>query len=230
MGTFDPSSEASVFSSLAEQVRVPLTQIANAAELAMSDESQLDVIKEVSQSVVSLVDGFLLNVRLQTEAELQYGTISLSSLLFDVAHEIQGYAAAKGCDVELEVTGRYVPAFGNSEALKLAFKNLGLSFVDAVSGLKYKGVKIYLSKHKKGLEAGVLSDAPQLTAEAFEGFRKMRGQARQPLVGFSDTSSAGIYVASELLETVGASLKFVRRGKRQGLATVLQPSLQLSLV
>lgn len=219
-----------MFLNLAEQVKLPFVQIAHASELLDQDPMQAELIRRVSGSALSLIDGFLLQARLQNESELAYGSVSMSSLLFDVSESLHGYAASKQCRVELDVRGKYGPAYAHHEALRLALINLGYSFIDAVSGLKNRVVRLSLRRTATGLTVGVYADVPQLSKELMEKAQQLQGISHQPLAGFTSTNGAGVFVADRLFAATGTTLRFSRQGRLKGLSATLTPSRQLSLV
>lgn len=224
------ADDMQVFVNLAEQIKLPFVQIAHAAELLESGSAHRDIIRQASESALYLIDGFLLHSALQKDSELAHGTVSISSLLFDVSETLRGYAAAKGCRIELDVRGKYGPAYAHREAIRLALINLGYSFIDAVSGHGRRAITLSLRRTSEGLSVGVFADAPHLTSELVERAQALQGGSHQPLAGFTSTNGAGIFVAEQLLSATGAPMRFSRQGKLRGLATTLLPSRQLSLV
>lgn len=225
-----PSDDMHMLVNLAEQVKLPFIQIAHASELLEHDKTQRDIIQHVSESALHLIDGFLLHANLQKQSELRCGSVSISSLLFDVAETLHGYAASKNCRIELDVRGKYAPAYVHREAIRMALINLGFSFIDAVSGLRARVITLSLRRTANGLSVGIHTNAPQLTAELIENAYTLQGTSHQPLAGFTSTNGAGVFVASGLCMIAGAPLKFSRQGKLRGLSATLLPSRQLSLV
>ena len=98
-----------LFSSLAEQVKLPFVQIAHAAEIQKLHpnkktlEDLQKTIAVTSAAALQLIDGYLLHIRLQQQAELTLEPVSISSLLYDTAQKLDAFAKAHDCELRLEL-------------------------------------------------------------------------------------------------------------------------------
>lgn len=225
----DNRGDGRLFASLAEQVKLPFVQILHESEL-IGDSQETRLIREISRSALCLIDGYLLQARLQVESELMLDSVSISSLLHEVSESLQDYAKAHDCELTLEVKGRFGPVNANREAFLSALKNLGYSMIDATSGLKHKTVTLLVRKQARGISAGVYAPVPQLTADLVDRAKQLEGNSHQPFSGLLGTNGAGVFVADKLLDTMQASMRVARSGQLTGLAATFTPSQQLALI
>lgn len=226
-----------LFASLAEQVKLPFVQIAHAAELSRLNpepkelERLFDTISVTSQAAMKLIDGYLLSVELQKEPSLPLEPVSLGSVLYDSMHDLQAYAAAHDCTLELSVQGKYGPVMARPEVVKTAIESLGYSFIEAASSLGTQAkVLLLVRRTAQGITAGVFSDAGKLSATLFKQAKILKGQARQPLGNFSAGSGAGVFVADALFDWLESPMRVSKHRTMHGLAATLISSKQLSLV
>ena len=79
--------------SIAEQIKLPLLQIARQAEIArLTSLPNLDDIQTTADNALRLIDNYLLSVRLSCEQELlAMESVSVSSVLYDAGHEPVSY-------------------------------------------------------------------------------------------------------------------------------------------
>lgn len=226
-----------LFTSLAEQVKLPFVQIAHAAELSRLNpgkaelEQLFQTISLTSEAAMKLIDGYLLSVQLQQQPELALEPVSLSSILYDTAHALDGYAKAHDCTLELHVQAKYGPVMARPEVVRTAIESLGYSFIEAAArrGTKTR-VMLAVRKTAHGMNAGVFSDTDKLNAALFKQAKILKGLARQPLGDFSAGSGAGVFVADALFEWLHSPMRVATFKSLQGLAATLTPSRQLSLV
>lgn len=226
-----------LFASLAEQVKMPFIQIAHAAELLRlhPDKASLDqlfnTITLTSEAALKLIDAYLLNVQLQQISTLPLEPVSLSSILFDTASELNSYAEAHDCEIELLIKGKHGPVMGRHDVLKTALTSLGYAFIEAISQQDSKTkLSLVARKTSHGLSAGMFSGVESLSAQLFKQAKILKGIARQPLSDFSAGSGAGVFVADALLSRLDSPMKVARYDSKNGLVTTLQPSMQLTLV
>lgn len=233
----DISHDAQVerlFACLAEQVKLPFIQVAQAAELMASGTIQAQqsqrTIQEVSQAAIQLIDGFLLQVQLQQNAQLHLETVSVSSILYDTAELLNPYAKLQGVDIQLSISGKYSPVMAHAHGLRAALANIGYSLIDGSEKGKKRIITLNAHKNTHGISAGVYTNTGVLTAGLLKQARTLYGEVHQPLSSFSSSNVAGIFVADGLLRSLGSTLQVSRRGGESGLVATFAPSRQLSLV
>lgn len=224
-----------LFSRLAEQVKLPFIKVLQAAEM-MGDNHELthqgqQTIQEVSQAALQLIDGYLLQVRLQEESQLRLEPVSISSILYDTAELLKPYARLYNCEIKIEVFGRYGPVMSHANGLKAALANIGYSLIDAAGSNEHNRiVTLGVRRNRKGISTGVYAEDIELSPILFRQAKEIKSTVHQPLVGFSSTNAAGVFVADGLLGSLGAPLRVARLGGKTGLAATFLPSRQLSLV
>jgi len=225
--------------SVAEQIKLPLLQIARQAELGRltgsAHQPQLSNIQTTADNALSLLDNYVLAVRLNLEARsesLGLEPVSISSVLYDVGHQLSQYAKGYGVNLELHIAGRYGTVMAHRAGLEAALVSLGLSLIEALPAQESPQLKLQLATHRcrYGIVAGLYSDAEHLTGEALRHGQRLHGQSRQPLLNLSHTPSAGIFVADSLFRAMNLQLKASRHHRLYGLGAVLQPNHQLQLV
>ena len=233
----DPDNSGLLFTTLAEQVKLPFVQIAHAAELSRMHpgKAELDqlfrTISLTSEAAMKLIDGYLLSVQLQQEPVLPLEPVSLGSVLYDTAHSLDAYAKAHDCKLELVVKGKYGPVMARHEVVKMAIESLGYSFIEAASRQGAKTtVMLAVRRTAHGMSAGVFSDTDKLSSSLFKQAKILKGLARQPLGDFSAGSGAGVFVADALFAWLDSPMRVARYQTLQGLAATLIPSRQLSLI
>lgn len=222
-----------LFACLAEQVKLPFVQVQHAAELMMAGihtpEQSQQTIQEVSRAAIQLIDGFLLQVRLQQESQLQLESVPVSSVLYDTAELLNPYAKLHGIDIQLDVAGKYGPVMAHALGLRTALANLGYTLIDAAEKGQKQIITLSVRKSVQGISAGVYSNGGVLSSKLLEQARLLQGSVHQPLAGFS-SNAAGVFVADGLLQSLGAELRVSRLRGSSGFATTFTPSRQLSLV
>lgn len=228
------SSVEKLFAHLAEQVKLPFTQISQAAQLMdINDSSSLksnqQTIEDISQNTIRLIDGFLLNLKLQNESQMRLEPVPVSSVLYDVAELLSRFAKHNDCRLEIDVAGKFAPVMAHKKSLLSALVNLGNSFIsanDSSSDL----IKLAVRRNSIGVSVGVYSSSPMLSSSLLKQSKKMSGTVYQPMAAFASHSAAGVFVADSLLANMGSEMKVSRLGGMHGLAATLLPSRQLSLI
>lgn len=214
---------------LAEQLKLPLLQIARQAELAKADSHES--IRYIAEMSMQLIDGYLLGIASTNQQILELEPVSVSSLLHDTAHKLQTLANEHNCDLEVQISGKYGPVMGHRPSMEAAFTMLGYSIIESrVDTGERQSLLFAAHRSQRGLVAGVFTDEGELTTDAFRRARALYGSARQPIPGMSSSTSAGIFVADTILTNMEAPLHVARHNKLAGLAATLLPSQQLQLV
>jgi len=226
-----------LFLSLAEQMKLPLMQILKQAELGRlldrSNEhlSQVGVNADVA---LKLIDGYLLSMRLAAEEayNVEQESISLSSVLYDAAHQLHPIAKLYGVDLELSLSGKFGPVTAHREGLQSALVSLGYALIEALPASDAPQMRLELAAHRcrYGIVAGLYADVDRLTTEALRQGQRLVGDTRQPLPGLSHCGGAGVFVADAILNAIGAKLKVSHHNRRSGLGTVLQSNPQMQLI
>lgn len=230
---FDNSAQERLLRALAEQLKLPLLQIAREAELAgaQTDPNALRSISYTADMALRLVDSYLLSVQVQALPMLELEPVSVSAVLQDTAHRLNQLAKQYDCDLEVHLAGKYEPVMAHRQSLEAAFATLGYAFIEAVPHAE-KRHRIILGAHRssKGLVAGVYGNQKGLSTDMYKRGMALFGSARQAVPAMTPNAGAGIFVAESLLKNMETPLHFSKHSTLSGLAATLIPSQQLQLV
>lgn len=233
MRAYSDLPEERLLKALAEQLKVPLLQIAREAELGVlnQDTSALSDIEYAADMALRLIDGYLLSMQLHAAPNLQLEPVSLSAVLDDVAHQLQHLARQYNCDLAVSLSGKYEPVMGHREALETAYLCLGYAFIESIPPSDQRhSVTFAAHRSAYGLVAGVFGNQPNWSSEVYRRGRALYGHAKQSMPGLTAQNGAGIFVADSLLKSVASSLRMGRHHNLSGVAATLVPSKQLQLV
>lgn len=213
---------------LADQLKLPLLQIARGAELATFDEPLRSNIASTADVALRLIDGYILSIA-PKQSRLELEPVSVSAVLQEAAHRLSHLARQYECDLQISLSGKYGPVMANRENLEAAITMLGYSFIEAQQH-EDKRPSVILGAHKSanGLVAGIFGTQSSISGEMFRRAKALYGSARQPLVAGSAFGSVGIFIADSLLQSMSSPLKPAKHNKLLGLAATLLPSQQLS--
>lgn len=220
--------------SVAEELKLPLLQIARRAE-ASSSAGQVDLltIKSTADSALRLLDNYVLAVRLASQPDtLDQEAVSVSSVLYDAGQQLAGLAKNYDVDLELNIGGKFNTVQANRKGLQAALVSLGAALIESLPAQSNTQMRLQLATHRcrYGIVAGLYADNKQLSQDALDKGKELMSKSRQPFVGLSHTSGAGIFVADTILQSMNLRLTTSRHHSLYGLATVLQPNHQLQLV
>jgi len=231
------SQSEQLFLSLAEQMKLPLLQIMKQAELGAmlgTGGEQLGQVRVNADVALKLIDGYLLSMRLASEETyaIEQEAVSVSSVLYDAAHQLHPIAELYGVTLELSLGGKYGPVTAHREGLQSALVTLGYALIEALPATNSPQLRLELAAHRcrYGIVAGLYADVDRLTAEALRQGRRLFGDTRQPLPAFSHCGGAGVFVADAILNAIGARLKVSHHNRRSGLGAVLQSNPQMQLI
>lgn len=233
-----PALSEQLLLAIAEQLKLPLLQIARQAELAASTTSprnqSLEPIQTTADMAIRLLDNYLFGARLALEGEYQLALepVSVSSVLYDTGQQLDAMAKLYDVELQLNIGGKFGPIMGNRQALQSALTSLGYALIEALPNLGGKKFTLQLAAHRcrYGIVAGMYSDVEQLTTEALRQGRKLYGHVRQPLATLTHSSGTGVFVADAILQAMDAELKVSRHHNLYGLGTVLHPTRQVQLI
>ncbi len=219
---------------LAEQLKVPLMQIARRAELMQltrNSKQHTAAIELTADNALRLIDNYILSTRLHADKTIMLEPVSLASVLHDTAQSLSKLADDYNCKLELHLSGRYEPVMAHREGLQAALISIGHDMIEAeVQQTKNPIVTLAAHRGKKGIVAGIFGDAEGLTADMFRRSRTLYGQTKQPLNTVSAHPATGIFVAYSLLNSMAARLRVAHYHKLSGLAATFLPSHQLRLI
>jgi hypothetical protein len=223
--------------SITEQLKVPLMNIARRAELAHLQPEQADfgAIQVTADAALQLLDSYMLGLQLagrDAAEQFEIEPVSVSSVLYDVGHQLQPIAKAYDVQLDLHVNGKYGPVMAHRRGLQAALVSLGYALVEALPAMEAPQLKLQLSAHRcrYGIVAGLYCEAEQIAAQTLRQGRQLYGRARQPLADISHTSGAGVFVADAILHAMQTQLTASRHHKLHGLGAILQPNPQMQLV
>lgn len=222
---------------LAEQLKLPFVAILHAAQsmegsvdLGRIEASRSDIALS-AQAALRLIDGYFLSVELQRASRLELEPVSISSLLYETAHTLEGYAQAHDCELQLDVAGKYGPVMAHKRAIASALTSLGQSFIEsAAQSEERRVVKLSVRRVQNGIATGVFSNNSELSSALLKQARALSGKARQPLPGFDSGSGAGVFIADALFGGMNTTMRVAHSGGNTGLAATLLPSRQLNLI
>jgi hypothetical protein len=217
--------------SVAEELKLPLLQIARQAELG--EGTDLETVRTTADTALRLIDNYALSVRLSLDPqEFDIEPISVSSVLYDTGQQLDGLAKSYGIELELHVAGRYGTVMAHRQGLQSALVSLGAALIEALPALENPQLRLQLATHRSryGIVAGLYSQNPKLSNEALQRGRRLQSRSRQPLISLSHTSGAGIFVADTILRAMQLRLRASRHHNLYGLGTVLQPNNQIQLI
>jgi hypothetical protein len=221
--------------SVAEELKLPLLQIARLAEYSQlsGKEQDSELIETTAQSALKLIDNYILGVRLSLDPRrLEVENVSVSSVLYEAREELSSYAKNYGVDLDLNIAGKYGPVSANKKGLEAALVSLGAALIEALPAMAPQQLKLQFATHRSryGIVAGVYADTKQISLSTLQAGRKLARTSRQPLVNLSHSSGAGVFVADSILKAMDLNLTVSRHNNWYGIATILQPSYQTQLV
>lgn len=229
-----------LYIALAEQLQVPLLQIARLAEsgatlrFSKSKHQQLmGLIELTSSTALRLLEAYTLSMRVaDDQLMLNLEPVSLSSVMQDAAHQLSTLANRYDCKLELSIDGRYGPVMANPAAIEHAMLSLGYMIIEstAARGKRHNVLRFGVHRSRAGLVAGIFGEMDDLQNKAYIRARSLLGRARQPIPGLSATSGAGLFVADTLFSAQSAPMKVMRHQKQLGFGATFMPSHQLVLL
>lgn len=228
--------DASLLQSVAEQLRSPLTVIARQAELLILENTAQEISTNMSvqaTTALTLVDNYLLGLQLlSNQAALELEPVSVSSILVDVTHALEGFATQYGVSLNMDIAGRYEPVMAHRQALRAALISLGFSLVEAISTQPkgpQKSLSLAVHKAQGGIVAGIYGPL-EISATEWRRAKQLRGTASQPVASLLGTSGAGMFVADALGQAMETNVRVGRFAHKTGLAMTLLPSQQLQFI
>jgi hypothetical protein len=221
------TSDYLLFSAVANELRLPLLQIARLSELPA--DTTTDKIGLISTQALQLVDAY---VQAQTQTALALEPINSRVVLQDVATALQPYAKQADFVLEIDYQGLLLPVMANRGHLTTMLTLLGMSLIEAATEDEDSIRHLVLGSHRsaKGTVIGAFSSHVQLNQQALEQNRSLYGRASQAMPQLGQAGSAGLAIADRLSQQMQAPLKTYRHRSLTGIGSLLVPSRQLQLV
>jgi hypothetical protein len=229
-GADTPILSQQLLLSIAEELKVPLLQIARHAGQPTVDS---DFISSTADNALRLIDDYALGVRLAMHPEqLDSEAVSISSVLYDTSQQLDSLAKSYGVELELSIAGRFGPVMAHRAGLQAALTSLGAALIEALPAQETSLLKLQLATHRcrYGIVAGLYAETPALTSGGLKRARALQSSSRQPLINISHTSGAGIFLADAIFKAMDLRLKVSRHNRLYGLGAVLRPNRQLQLI
>ncbi len=214
-----------LLTALAEELKMPLIQIARDCELL-----ELPDMQSRSEMAIRLIEGYVLGLRAEEQVSFELEPVTLSSILQDAAHELSKTASQQGYIINIDIGGKYGPIMGDRRTLHHAFTVLGYELMQ-IPEEDIKPVLTLASHQSRGnIVAGVFTNNASITTDAFKRAKALVGAARQTMPQGPSTNGAGIFIADNLVRGLASSFKIARHHKQTGLAATFVPSQQLQIV
>lgn len=230
----DFNSQSRLLRTLAEELKIPLLQIARATELARltGDTSQIEHAEALADTALKLLDSYVLSTQTMLgQQTLQLVPVSLSATLYDTAQYLYKLAKLYGCKIELSVQGKCGLVMAHPQALQSALTSLGYSFISATQTQDTSTEIILTAKStKQGVTAAVYTNSSEVSGQLLQQAKELYGVARQPMAGLTHNSGAGVMVASSLFDAMASHLRVIKNRSTSGFAATLLPSQQLALL
>jgi hypothetical protein len=233
---YSKDEERQLLASLAEQLRVPIVQMARLSE--EDSKKNRKTIAAISRTANELIDAYQLVLQLHMqEGALHVEPVSLSALLHKTAQKTQRLAEEYRCDVQIDTKGSYEPVLINTEIIEAALSALSSVFIieSKASGAdtaRSSRPIVTLAAHRSrwGLVVGAYSSNTSMNNATYGRAKNLYGKARQPLNHIFTSAGAGVFIANALLAMAACNLHASRYHNMTGLAVTLRPASQLSLV
>jgi hypothetical protein len=234
----NPLLSQELFLNLAEELKMPLMQIARVSELAsqqsVSDSKiAMNIASQTADATLQLLDNYILGIRLSLEPQnFNLESVSVSSVLYDASQRLNALAKSYGVEIDISIGGRFTPVSANRQGLEAALVSLGAALIEALPALEVSDLRLQLATHQSryGIVAGVYADTDKLSLNNLNIGRNLQNKSKQPFVGLSHTSGAGIFIADTILKAMNLNLMTSRHHNLYGIGTVLIPNKQLQLV
>jgi len=230
-----------LLAALSDDLSLPLLQIRTTIESLKRPGVKADLLEARTRSLAShvetglqLVEAYRLALRASDGAQLQLEPVTISSVLNDVAQELDPYAKQYATKLEVDVTGRLSPVLANKATLSAAMQCLGASIIRAQAAQsRRKGYRVLLAAHRAPdnlITTGVFSNTEGLTDHALRSARGLVGKARQPIPALPAGSASGVLIADMLCAVMWQPLRQAAHRQLHGLATVVPVTSQLRFV
>lgn len=216
---------------LADELKLPLMQIARSAELAEPRDAQteLRLIETTATNALQLVDSYILVTALGQQ-HLDLVPVSVSALLYDVAQDLYQLSKLYDTDITINVQSGVGQVMAHSDALRAGLASLAYTLLTGGIMGRKQTLTLLAQRTKQGITAGVVGSHAFVTADDLQSARLLYGKARHPAGGITQNSGVGLYIADSLFAAMESPLRVIKAGRQTGIAANLTPSQQLALL
>lgn len=229
-------SQVDLLRVVGQELKLPLTQIANTANMLKSGqltgldiEDQYDQLEATSRRMIQLVDSILFAGQVETQqTRLSLSPTNVSSVVHALRRELQDIAALYGRRIDLSVARSLAPAAIDPVALHHSLYGL-IDVLIRTSDDERIAVDV---RHKTdSIVVSLRSSGPGFSSSAiFDAVRRM-GRAAQPIRQLPNTTGMSFYVAHSLLDAMSGAVAFKKHANHSRSIVVSLPiSAQLELV
>ncbi len=230
----EDQSQSRLLRTLAEELKLPLMQIARSAELAQvtGNTWEIDRTAVLADTALRLLDSYVLSTQAMLgQQKLELEPVSLSATMYDTAQYLHKIAKLYDCQINLSIKGKKGLVMAHRQALQAALTSLGYSFISSVDSQPKKTNIILIAQgSRQGVLAGIQTTNLDLSSQLLQQAKDLYGFARQPLADMTHASGAGVLVARSLFDAMTYQLKVTHTRGKAGLAAILLPSQQLALL
>lgn len=223
------STTDELLTALAEQLKMPLLQIARLVETG--NQAVLPHVSVISEHALRLVDAYV-QARTLLQTDLLLEPVVTSAVLYDVAHELQPFARHHDVTIELDQKGVLAPVLAHRASLKTLLTLVATNLIEASSEMQDTPKRLVLGTHRsaKGTVIGAFSENAELSQRALRLTKELDADNARALSALGMSGAAALAIAEQLSEGMAASLKSYRHRNLAGIGSLLLPSRQLQLV
>jgi len=230
----DSSYDVRLFKALAEDLRAPLLQIARGSELANSGSgtaADLKSIETTADATLKLIDSYLFSTQVMLgQQKLELEPVSVKAIMYDTAHYLDKMCKLYDQQIELQIHARNTLVMAHPQAMQAALISLAHSFISSFQRTSPQQIILTAQKTGYATTTGIMTTGTKLSQQSLNKARQLFGNIRQPLRQHTHANMAGIYVADSLFAAMQSTLKVKNEQQHSGLAAILLPSQQLSLL
>ena len=220
--------------SLSDQIKTSLVTISKSSEHTdIMDSKNNSVIKNTADYMIDLINAYSFGLLLSIDnSNLEVETVSISAILYNTAKKLEKIAKDYNVKISLDISSKNNLIISNPVGLEMSLISLGISLIESLPSNDDTQLELSLASHncRYGLVAGIYADNGFISNEALKKGKKLYGLVRQPLTSFSHNSSAGIFIADNILSNLNLRLKTSQHRNLSGLSVVLNPAAQLQFI
>lgn len=223
-----------VLKALIRELKNPLLLVARSSELAAKDSTVVDFaeLEQSAEQALRLIDHYLLSAQSEYgQKQLQLEPVSLGSIFYDVANDINTLAQANNYELQVD-TRHTAPVMVDPYAARAALSSLSQIMMTPNPDKKTKVLRLSAFKKSAGeVVAGVLVPGVEgFTESELKAARNLQGNSATVLGKGSASSGIHLAIAGSLAEAMGGQVLPIKRLRMKGLGMQLIKSEQLALV